>query len=393
MKNLVLLVIVAAVGVVLAGLMGLVNVPGITPKSSSPSVEKLEPPKEDKPAEAPKPTAVEKPAEKPAPSSQATNMKPATPAKKFLPAIQQSDVDRAQALYMKADWAGVTRALDGCERDEIEDGPSTKAARALVRKARILDTLTKKFERNRLIMAKTLERVSLNSGGEPIGEVVDKGDHLTIYLIGNASSDVKTEDVAARTPVGKDALSDKLHARLKDKEAKIKADDCFGNMRLGHFCWQYAMDQEAVPYLDKAVEDNDFPVLARVFGGSSADKLVETWRLMKGIAPGSPDQANVSSAPAKGAAPPPPPSHSPPPPSGGKVPDIYLAQRTYNEGTMKYQNSFGDSPEAHASLREALALFRKARDILGDYEHPSIDDLRTSINKLLYDCSKRSSVQ
>ncbi len=388
MKKFFLLLLVGGVGFVLAALMGYVNVPGLTPPpSSTPSVEKLEPPKEQKPAEATKPAPADKPLDKPAPSSQATSSKPSAPAaKKFIPAIQQSDVDRAQALYAKADWAGVARALDGCERDEIEDGASTQAGRLLVRKARILDALTKKFERNRLVTAKTLERISLNTGGEMIGAVADSGDRLTIYLMGNVSTDVKREDVAERVPVGRAALSEKLHARLKDKEARIKADDAFGNMRLGNFCWQYAMDQEAVPYLDKAVEDKDFPVLARVFGGSSADKLVETWRLMKGIAP--PGRANVSSAPPGESAPPPPP----PPPSSGGVANVALARTRYEQGVEKYKTSFGDSKEATTSLKAAHELFKQARDALGESEDPALDDLRSAISRLIYDCSKRSAI-
>ena len=73
-------------------------------------------------------------------------------------------MERARSLYAKADWAGVARALDGCEKDEIEDGPSTQAARSLVRKARLLDALTKRFVRNPLATTKKLEQISLNTG-------------------------------------------------------------------------------------------------------------------------------------------------------------------------------------------------------------------------------------
>lgn len=389
MKKLLLLLIVGGVGFVLCAVMGYVNVPGLTPQPSpAPQADKIEQPPATPPAEKPLATGAKKEEEKPAPSS-AESLKPAAPRPpvKRYPAIQSADLERARSLYARADWAGVARALEGCEKPDIEDGPSTQAARMLVRKARLLDALTQKFARNKLATAKTLEQVSLNSGGTMIGVVTDLGDRIKIYRMGNVEAEVKKDDVSERTPVRRDALLDKLHERLKDKEARIKADDAFGNMRLGHFCWQYALDREAVPYLDKAVESDDFPVLAKVFAGSAADRLVDDWYAMSGKArPGAAGPSNVS------APPPPASSGEPSRPASGGVANVALARSKYDQGVEHYKSSFGDSDKARAELKAAHELFKAARDALGDSEDAALDELRMQISRLLYDCSKRSAI-
>ncbi|MEZ0230404.1 MAG: hypothetical protein ACAI25_17410, partial [Planctomycetota bacterium] len=304
-----------------------------------------------------------------------------------------ADVERARTLYLKADWAGVGRSLDGCERPEIEDGPSTQAGRALARKARLLDLLTRNFKRNAIATAKKLERISLNNGGDMIGVIRElPGDRLEITRIGNVKAEVKTEDVGERTAVPATALKEKLIERLKDKESRIKGDDAFGNMRLGHYCWEYALDVEAVPYLDKAVESDDFPVLAKVFGGSSSQKLVDGWYVFSGKSPKGEAPKNEASTASTGTTKPTTPEPPKPTTSGPATGNLAKARSKYDAGVEKYKDSFGDSNAAQSNLRAAHELFKQARDALGDAEDPASDELRMQISRLLYDCSKRSAV-
>jgi hypothetical protein len=396
MKKLLLFLIVGGAGFVLLAVMGYINVPGLTPASAPAPAESPE--ATDKaPAQKPIATGAPAPAAEPV-SRDAEKKKDApvsAPPRQKLPAIAASQVERARALYDHADFAGAAKALDGCDGADVDEGGATTDARALLRKARILGTLTQKFSRNKLVTSKQLERISLNSGGSMVGVVTEVGDRLQLYLMGNVQTEVSKDDVNERVPVGRDALSEKLHQRLKDKEARIKADDAFGNMRLGSFCWQYAMDQDAVPYLDAAVSSDDFPVLAKVFGGSAADKLVDSWCALTGK-----PRPGVATA-----APPPLPTAEPvaqhdtsepsPPPapaaSGGPS-SLSAARSKYDQGVEKYKYSFGDSKEAQASLKAAHELFKAARDALGDAEDPASDDLRTQISRLIYDCSKRSAI-
>lgn len=389
MKKLLLLLIVGGAGFVLLALMGHINVPGLTPPvSSTPQVEKLEPPKE-KPLE--KTTPKDEPKKetpKTAPTPEAKKIEP--PAKKSLyPPILPADVERARVLYMKADWTGVGRSLEGCEKPEIEDGPSTQSARGLVRKARLLDVLTQTFKRNAIATAKKLEQISLDNGRPMIGVVREiAGDRLEIFRIGNVKVEVKMDEVRERTPVARTALRDQLLERLKEKESRIKGDDGFGNVRLGHYCWEYGLDVEAVPYLDKAVESDDFPVLAKVFGGSNAQKLVDGWYVFSGKSPRGegPKTNEVATTPTKPVEPTKP---SQPVSATG---NFGKAKAKYDAGVEKYKDSFGDSGVATSNLKAAHELFKQARDALGDAEDPASDELRTQISRLIYDCSKRSAI-
>src|SRR5581483_10051756 len=122
------------------------------------------------------------------------------------------------------------------------------------------------------------EQISLNNGGTMIGLVTEVGDRLKIYRIGNVEAEVKTDDVGERVPASREAFKAQLLERLRTKESRMSGDTSgFVPMRLGHFCWEYGLDPESVPYFDKAVESDDFPVIARVLGGSNADKLVDGW--------------------------------------------------------------------------------------------------------------------
>jgi hypothetical protein len=397
MKKFFLFIIVAGAGFVLCALQGIINVPGLTP-ATAPSAEKGEAPKEQAPEkknDMPAPTTPRKDAVAPAPEAK-KNEAPQAPEKKFLyPAIQPADVERAHALYAKADFPGVARALEGCERPEIEDGPSTLEARSLVRKARLLDAITQGITRNPLAdPKKKVEQITLSAGGTPLGIVTDLGGgKIRILMMGNVTTEVNTVDVESRTPVDRAVLVEKLRDRLAAKVNSVKADDAFGNMRLGHYYWQYGMDVDAVPYLDKAVTGDDFPVLARVFGGKSADKLVDAWYVFSGKSrPGPADRPGPRKLE--------PVSHPqlddpptpPPPPSSGGSGNLTLARQKYDAGVEKYKESFGDSDKARASLKAAHELFKQARDSLGDGEDAATDDLRMQISRLIYDCSKRSAI-
>jgi hypothetical protein len=401
MKKLIFVLLIGGCGFVLLALTGTINVPGLTPATPAPEAQKLEPPKDDgaKPApEAPRPPP-ERPRDVKPPEAGKVAVAAPTKPKSIYPPITPGDLDRAKALYAKGDFAGVGRSLDGCERAEVEDAATTTAARTLVRKARLLDSLTKAIKLNPLATAKALERVTLDTGGLPvIGRVTESGDQLTILLPGGVETTVAKESVTERVVVTRDALSEKLHQRLKEKEDRIKSDDAFGNYRLGHYCWQYALQVDAMPYLDKAVESDDFPVIARVFGGSSGEKLVDGWYELSGKARPVSNQA-VSQSQSSDKR---PAAGSPPPPvaASGSLADVIAKTKAkYEEGVGFYRGSFGDSKEASKSLADARRLLKEARDILDSAgENPSggdslgIDDLRTQIARLLYDCNKRSSI-
>lgn len=394
MKKLLLLLIVGGVGFVLCALMGYINVPGLTPPASTPTpqAEKLEPPKAESPAEKPAATP-SSPRETPRPTAPAAPKASSTPSvkKSLYPPIQPSDVERAKALYAKADWSGVARALDGCEKPEIEDGPSTTDARKLVRKARLLDALTQKIKRNPLATAKKLEQISLNNGGTMIGVVTEVGDRLKIYRMGNVEAEVKADDVGERIPASRDVFKQKLLERLRDKESRMKGDDAFAEMRLGHFCWEYGLDPEAVPYFDRAVESDDFPVIARVFGGGNADKLVDGWYVFSGKP--RPGQGPATDSQAASTPAPKPAEPAATPSASGGPANVAAARSKYDLGVEQYKRSFGDSNEAQAALKKAHEYFKQARDALGDGEDSASEELRTQIARLLFDCSKRMAVQ
>jgi len=389
MKKLIFLLLVGGSGFVLCALMGYINVPGLTPASTPISKgEKLEPPKE-KPAEKPTSSEPGKEAPPPGPSIESKKIEPSAPAKKRTsPPPSGAAIERAKTAYWNADWSGVARALPGCEDPDLEDGSATQAARALVRKARLLDLLTQKFKRNRIASARNLERVE-SSHGTHEGAVEDLGDRLRITRLGNVVIELNKDDVTEHHPITRADLEAKILDRLNDKESRIKSDDAFGAMRLGHFCWEYGLDKRAVPYLDKAVESDDFPVLAKVFGGSNATKLVEGWTVFSGKGPKAepPAADTTASAPARPAEP-----AKPARPVSANTGNLAKAKQKYDEGVEKYKDSFGDSSSAQANLHAAHELFKQARDALGDAEDPDSDDLRTQISRLIYDCGKRSAI-
>jgi hypothetical protein len=399
MKKLIWLVLIGGAAVVLLALQGVINVPGITPAPTTPKsgAESLKPPTEDKKDAPPPPATAPKKSE--GGQSEARKLEPTggnTPASKpssLYPPIKPEDVARARGLYEKGDLSGVGRALEGCERAEVADAASTQAARSLVRKARLLVALTRTIAKSPLATATKLERVSLDSGGTVIGNVLEKGEQLVIQLPGSVETTVAKDSVVERTPVKRDVLDEKLRAKLKDRAAKVEADDTIGNYRLGHYCWQYGMLVDAMPYLDRSVEGADSPAIARVFGGKEADSLIDQWCDLTGRPrPAAPEAKPGSSGNANGTKTPPPP---PVAVSGSDADILTAARKRYDEGVEKYKSSFGDSASATRSLKDARAAFIAARDVLaklGESNDPKVEELQTQIARLLYDCNKRSAI-
>lgn len=171
----------------------------------------------------------------------------------------------------------------------------------------------------------------------------------------------------------------------------MKGDDAFAEMRLGHFCWEYGLDPEAVPYFDKAVQSDDFPVIARVFGGSNAERLVDGWYVFSGKP--RPNQGTADSHATAATPAPKPVEPTATPSSSGGPGNVAAARSKYDLGIDQYKRSFGDSNEAQSALKKAHELFKQARDALGDGEDQASEDLRTQIARLLYDTSKRMAVQ
>ena len=390
MGALVGLVLAAGAAAVVLAYLGFINIPGITPTTGKPSVQQLKPSPEAEKVEAkPSPTS-----DGTTPRSDAKKIEPRSPEsvarpREIKPPVKPSDVESARALYAKGDFAGAARALDGCVDSEESD--ATTQARTLFRKARILDVVTKKIQQSPLATAKKLEQVAIQSGGTLLGLVTESGETLTVLMPGGITTEVSKDKVEERTPVERSVLVEKLRKRLKDKEERLKADDSFGQFRLGHYCWQYALLDDSVPYFDKSVEGDDFPVVARVFGGSDSAKLVTLWSELTGkTPPGAPARPVASSKTPGSERVSTAPEPSPAPPSGNVADIATRARAKYEEGLAKYRLSYGDTKEAHAAHVAAFKLLQEARDILNAAgEDPFVDELRTDISRVLMDCRKR----
>jgi hypothetical protein len=319
---------------------------------------------------------------------------PAPVSSKLYPPVKAADLDRAKKLYADGRFADAATAIDGCERPEVQDSPETAEARKLSRKARLLDAVTKRITQSPLAKASHLEKVDLSQGGSVMGNVIDSGDKLTIQMPGGIETVVAKDDVGERTPVDRGVLVTKIKSRIQEKEQRLKTDDAIGLFRIGHYCWQYGLLPDAVPYLDKSVEGDEFPTIARVFGGSDSQKLVDAWCELTGkeIAGAHKSKAPATELASSGSPDTPAPANTQAPaPVSGNVAAIAKAARAkYDEGLTKYRLSYGDTKEAHANHVAAFNLFKEARDILekaGD--DPSVDDLRTDIARVLMDCRKR----
>lgn len=382
------LAIATAAAAAVLGYMGFITIPGITPGTQAPTIENLKP-KEDAPP--PKDKKPEK-TDSRSNGAQVETIAPKAPSsapkpEALAPPVDARDLAKAQALYAKGDFAGARKVLDGCDRPEVSTDGATNDARALWRKATILDVLTKKIPLSALATAKKLERVSTSSGRPMIGVVTETDDAITIVVPGGISTEIKKDDLGERSPATRADLVEKLHASLEDRKARLKADDAFGNYRLGNYCWQYALADDAVPFLDKAVTQDDFPTVARVFGGADANAILQTWcdltgKIVAGVPSRTPKNPGGTATPA---------DTNPPPAPSGNVADVAKRARAkYDEGLVQYRKSYGDTREAHTAHVAALKLFNEARDILNAAgEDPSVEDLRHDINLVLMDCRKR----
>src|SRR5207245_2426640 len=80
-------------------------------------------------------------------------------------------------------------------------------------------------------------------------------------------------------------LEAKIRSNLKDKEERLKPDKALSFFALGYYCWQYALSEDAMRFLDPAFEKDDFPALVRAFAGKEPEALVQTWYEATGKSP------------------------------------------------------------------------------------------------------------
>src|SRR5262249_41032781 len=148
--------------------------------------------------------------------------------------------------------------------------------------------------------------------------VEERGERLKITAMGGIETEVGAADVVKRERVTRAAFQDKVRARLKEKEERAKDDDALGHFRLAWFCWTYGLEADAVPHLQKTVDDAAFPAVARVFGGDKGAAIADAWYAYSGkpvavavaARPAAP-KASSSEASRPSAAPAPPTSASP----------------------------------------------------------------------------------
>lgn len=385
----IIIIIVALVG---AGLWftGAINVPGLpgpsSPRGSSEAKE-LKPPATEKPADAPRererreaPTAAA-PAPSPTP-------KPSAGSTRIAPPITNDDLARALACWKKGDLAGVERALAGVSRPDSGAGSLESDAWKLLERARMLAPLLAKVTRSPLASG-DLEAVDLAQGGRLLGKVQDNGEHLKITAMGGVETEVTADDVIKREKVARSEFQDKVRQRLKEKEDRAKADDALGQFRLAYFCWTYGLEPEAMPHLERAVDDDAFPAVARVFGGDKGGAIADEWLAYSGKQPPA-VAARPSSSKGEVARPAAPaPSSS----SSSDAPAVAKARGLYDKAVTRYRASFNDSRDAESAVKDARKLLGQALETLeaaGDA--PGADDLRIQISRLLADCRKHGGM-
>ncbi|MBI3723102.1 hypothetical protein HY251_03985, partial [bacterium] len=337
----------------------------------------------------------------PSPATTAPKTTDKTPAvaerRPLYPAVKAQDLERARSCYAKGDFAGAGRSLEGCERSEVEDAATTTQARVLVKKARIFDVLTGRIKPNALATAPKLEQITLDSGGTFVGKVISESDdELKLLVPGGIEMPASKDKIATRKPVARSVLEEKLKTRLDERERSLKPDRAGGYYSLAYYCWQYGLQQDAVPYLDKAVEKDDFPCLIRVFGGNDSDSLIQTWCELTGKPnPESQKQPPLPADPTiKSSGKPDPKALTPKLPSdlsGDPVKNMNLAQGRHDEGVKFFRDSFGDSAQsidnlhrAHGQFQEALLILEKVPD-----STPGKEKLLTQCQMLLADVRKR----
>lgn len=359
--------------------------PGVPRPSESPAVSTF-----PTPTGTPAPTAAPTPVERnPQPTAKVPAKTEPPKATELTPRIGRDDLSRAEAAWKKGDLPGVKKAL--AKLDPAVARPSELEASALrvLRRAQLVEPLLARVVKSPLASG-DLEQVDLASGGRLFGKVEDKGSDLKITAMGGIQTVVSQDDVQGRSKLARDRFHEKVRARLREKEEKQKEKSGISLFRLAYFCWSYGLAEDAVPYLERSVEDDQFPAIAQVFGGEKGAELAAAWHLYTGRAQAVQE---ISSNP--GVVKTPGPGERTPPslPAAGGSGPVGKARGLYDQAVTRYQVSFTDSREAEAAVKDARKLLGQALETLEQAgDAPGADRLRMQCSMLLADCRKHGGM-